>query len=316
MPPSVPPLLCPCGSPLRPGLPAADYVDWFCPNCAYRRTEFKQALDRRVIQEGGAESAFQGDSGPRFSGLANWLRGWSARQRAGRRLFCGTASRRVLDFGCGQGFLLDALKANGHGAVGLEISPATAATARRRGHLVVTALAELPAERFDVLTSVHVLEHIPDPATCLVELRQRLTPGAAFHVEVPNITSLQARLFGSRWLHFEPGLHVHHFSPAAFRDLLQGAGYTVSRIETGSLEHGLAGWVQSLFNLVFPYNRLFRRVALNRGARAALSCWPEFLLLPLVMPLALLGHLVETALGRGAVVRCEGRLADAATSAR
>lgn len=303
-------LLCPCGSPLRAGAAAADYLDWYCPRCAYRRTEFKQTLDRQVIQEGASESAFQGAAGQRFSALANWLRGWSASHRARRRLFGGASPRRVIDFGCGQGFLLDALKANGHTAVGLEISPATAAAAQRRGHLVVTALEQLPEPRFDLLTSIHVLEHIPDPAACLAALRDRLTPDAAFHVEVPNITSLQARLFGQRWLHFEPGLHVHHFSPAAFRDLLQSTGYTVTRLESGSLEHGLSGWVQSLLNLVFPYNRLFRRVALNRGTRAALSCWPEMLLLPLVMPVALFGHLVESALGRGAVIRCEGRLSD------
>lgn len=309
MSPSLPSLHCPCGGPLLAGATAVDYDELVCPRCAYRRTEFKRAPDRRTIQEGGSESAFQGDAGRRFSRLADWLRGWSARHRAGRRLFGGARPRHIIDFGCGQGFLLDALKANGHVAVGLEISETTAAAAKSRGHHVVTALDALPAQDFDLLTSIHVLEHIPDPASCLTALRAHLTTDASFHVEVPNIASLQARLFGHRWLHFEPGLHVHHFSPTAFRRLLQGAGYAVTCVETTSLEHGLSGWVQSLLNLAFPYNRLFRRVALNRGGRAALSCWPEFLLLPVVLPLALLGHLVESALGRGAVIRCEGRLA-------
>jgi len=306
------PLLCPCGKPLSAAPPLADCDRWICTGCGYQLTTFKQNKERQRIQEGDAESAFQGNEGRRFSSQADRLRAWSADLRAAGRIFRRAPPLRVLDFGCGQGFLLDGLRRQGHTAVGVEISRTTAAAALARGHQVVTRLHELPDQAFDRLSSVHVLEHIPDPLDFLRQLHGRLEAAGAFHVEVPNITSLQARLFGERWLHFEPGLHIHHYSIDAFTALLGTAGYRVERIETFSLEQGLAGWVQSLYNLAFPYNRLFRRVALNRGKRAALSCWPEFLLMPIVGPLALLCFGIESALGKGAVIRCEGTLTNAA----
>lgn len=311
MPKSQTPLLCHCGNPLSPALPLPDCERWICPACGYQKTTFRHDIDRQAVQEGASESAFQGQTGQRFSSFADRLRAWSARFRARSPLFSRARPLRIIDFGCGQGYLLDALRTNGHAPVGIEISQATAAAAKHRGHQVVTGLDELPALTFDRLTSVHVLEHVPEPQDFLRQLRARLAPDAAFQIEVPNITSLQATTFRERWLHFEPGLHIHHFSPRALTAMLDAAGYRVDRIETGSLEHGLSGWVQSILNLLFPYNRLFRRVALNRGKRAALSCWPEFLLLPVVAPLALLGFAIESALGRGAVIRCEGRLAPA-----
>jgi SAM-dependent methyltransferase len=89
-----------------------------------------------------------------------------------------------------------------------------------KGHAVSRSLDGLPDQAYAAAVSVHVIEHLPEPAAILAALRRVLRNGAHFYFEVPNADSWQARLFGRRWLHCEAGLHVHHFTQASFTGLL------------------------------------------------------------------------------------------------
>jgi SAM-dependent methyltransferase len=240
----------------------------------------------------------------------------AALRDAGNAEGAGPAGLLVLDFGCGEGFLLDAVRRLGHRGVGVEICATSARTAREKGHDVRFALDDLAplAGTLDAAFAIHVLEHVPDVEETLGALAALLAPGGRFHFEVPNAASLQARIFGRRWLHLEADLHVHHFTPESFSALLSRHGFVAARTSRRSLEQGVAGWLQSFYNLFFPYNRFFRAFILNRPWQDKARALPELALLPLVLPLALLGHLVETRLcGNGAVLLVEGRLERAKT---
>jgi hypothetical protein len=63
-----------------------------------------------------------------------------------------------------------------------------------------------------------------------------------------------------------------------------------------------------LFNLVFPYNRFFRNVILNRPLADKLHCLPELLLLPAVVAICMPLLVIEALAGRGAVLRVEGHV--------
>jgi 2-polyprenyl-3-methyl-5-hydroxy-6-metoxy-1,4-benzoquinol methylase len=297
---------CYCGAPLSPagetveGLPVLA-----CARCGYARTPRAGQLDSRQLHEGEHPSASQGRAGERFPSIIARIRQACAdfRVRDGLR---GAARGGALDFGCGQGFYLTALRRGGFEPRGVEISLATARRALAGGHPVATSLDGLGSVRFRALVSIHVLEHIDRPEAVLEAIGARLEPGARFLIEVPNAAGWQGRLFGERWLHREASLHVHHFSPEALRALLVAAGFHVERLGCYSFEHGLLGWVQSLYNLVFPYNRFFRRIVLNSAPRERLDAWPELLLFPLALLVGGVAFLAESLGGSGAVIRAAG----------
>lgn len=118
----------------------------------------------------------------------------------------GPERPRVLDIGCGTGFLLEQLAGRGYAGVGVDLSPESVAIARRRleelgvaDHLEaqVGSAYEPPEGPFDLITLTDVLEHLEDPRACLRALRAVLAPGGLLVVSTPNRTSLPG---ARRWL--------------------------------------------------------------------------------------------------------------------
>ena len=276
-----------------------------CPACGYQRTPRAPDADARQLHEGQHPSAAQGRAGERFPSFIACVRRVCAAFRA-RQAFAGACRGTALDFGCGQGFYLSALRGRGFDAVGIEISQATAQRALNAGHRVATRFEDLGPQRFDALVSIHVFEHLDDPNSMLQRIAARMNPGARFLIEVPNAAGWQGRLFGERWLHRESALHVHHFSTMALVALLEANGLQVERTGHYSFEHGLLGWVQSLYNVLFPYNRFFRRIVLANPLRERLAAWPEVLLFPAFLALGGVFFLMEAIAGSGPVVRVSG----------
>jgi len=103
---------------------------------------------------------------------------------------------RILDAGCGSGVgteYLVHLNPEAH-VVGIDLSAGTLAVARERcrrsgadrvefHQLSLYDVAELPGE-FDLINSVGVLHHLPDPIRGIQALAQKLSPGGLLHVFV------------------------------------------------------------------------------------------------------------------------------------
>jgi 2-polyprenyl-3-methyl-5-hydroxy-6-metoxy-1,4-benzoquinol methylase len=102
---------------------------------------------------------------------------------------------RVLDVGCGEGGIADALRARGATWIsGIEILPEPAEVAARRYDEVKVGDAEAMAREvtgpFDTICCYDVLEHLYDPLALLVALRSSAAPGARLHVSVPNASHI------------------------------------------------------------------------------------------------------------------------------
>jgi SAM-dependent methyltransferase len=101
--------------------------------------------------------------------------------------FAPAAGGLIVDLGCGTGGNLGMLRHHG-AVVGLEMDPAAAAVAARRGNVVqIDADAGWPlaADAVDVVTAYDVLEHIEDEQQVLRRVHATLKPGGRLILSVP-----------------------------------------------------------------------------------------------------------------------------------
>jgi SAM-dependent methyltransferase len=160
---------------------------------------------------------------------------------------------RVLDIGCGSGLLLTELARLGWEVWGIEPDKRAATALKDRLGLaderVVVGPAEtarLPAGAFDLVTMSHVLEHLHDPRAVLAGVHRWLRPDGLLRVWVPNIASLESRVFRRLWYPLEVPRHLHHFDPRSLVHLLTESGFRPERIAPQRQGFSLSGSLQHL----------------------------------------------------------------------
>lgn len=107
-------------------------------------------------------------------------------QRRGESHISTIKGRKWLDVGCGEGRLLNALGEVAESAVGLEPTPWRTKQISGADYRIVTSLLELEAQKFDVITLFHVLEHVTDPISLLRDLSGILADNGRMIIEVPH----------------------------------------------------------------------------------------------------------------------------------
>lgn len=144
----------------------------------------------------------------------------------------GAGALDVLEVGSGRGVFLEAAMARGHRVTAQDISQDAVDAIRQR--LGIPAMAGpleslgLASGAFDLVHMNHVLEHIPDPARTLREIRRVLRPGGILYVEVPRQSNLLNRLSGIMagsefGFTYHPG-HLYLFSPESLKKLMTDCG--------------------------------------------------------------------------------------------
>lgn len=100
---------------------------------------------------------------------------------------------RVLDIGCGGGFLSNGLAKGGHHVTGLDLSSSSLKVAQSRDETGTVKYVQgdayqlpFPRESFDVVTAMDLLEHVSDPRKILAEATRVLHPGGLFFFHTFN----------------------------------------------------------------------------------------------------------------------------------
>ena len=209
----------------------------------------------------------------------------------------------VLDVGAGDGSLVDALRARGRDAVGVERNPL-------RPDFRDERLAEIDGE-WAAVVFWHSLEHLPEPGDAIVQAARLLKPGGVVAVAVPNTASLQASAFGDRWLHLDLPRHLVHLSSRTLADGLERDGFRVERSSNVRGGQIVIGWLHGLVGLLPGRPDLYQALR-RRHARAASQSAAKrsFAILAGValLPLAALASAVEIIMGRGGTIYMEARL--------
>lgn len=174
-----------------------------------------------------------------------------------------TKKKRLLDIGCGNGSFLLAARAAGWKVVGTEINPQSA---RAFGLDVKHTLDHIDhTEHFDCVTMWHSLEHMKDIKSTLLLIARHLAPQGHLIIAVPDIGSLQAKLFGPRWLHLDVPRHLYHFDPDSLRFSLETAGFRICRSSRHEIEYDLIGWSQSAMNYLNHTPNIFLDFLSGKG---------------------------------------------------
>jgi SAM-dependent methyltransferase len=208
----------------------------------------------------------------------------------------------VLDVGAGDGALIDALRARGREATGLERSPT-------RADFRDEPLSEVEGE-WAAVVFWHSLEHLPDPGDGIRQAARLLMPGGIIAVAVPNIDSLQARAFGDHWLHLDLPRHLVHFSTRSLLSGLRERGFEVERISFLRAGQILIGWLHGLVGLLPGRPDLYQALRRERarGVKQPLGTrLVAVVAAVLLSPVAAIGAIAEIAMRRAGTVYVEAR---------
>ncbi len=131
-------------------------------------------------------------------------------------IFTPPPDPKALDFGCGDGKLLNGLQEEGWQTFGIEPSSDVAFLRHQR-------LEDLPAEpSFDFVILHHVLEHVAEPLDLLQRLSRAMRPGGALFISVPRLDTLPHHGDFSYCLNGRT--HIVSFTEDCLRELLRRAG--------------------------------------------------------------------------------------------
>ncbi|MEN8226319.1 MAG: class I SAM-dependent methyltransferase [Bacteroidota bacterium] len=134
----------------------------------------------------------------------------------------------ILDYGCGTGDFLHAMKHAGFNCTGLEPNATAREHAVSNYGLSVIRENELGAIADSSLGCIslwHVLEHVYPLEERLQQFYSKLQPGGTLIVAVPNMSSFDARKYKSHWAAYDVPRHIYHFTPETLLRLMERIGF-------------------------------------------------------------------------------------------
>ena len=160
-----------------------------------------------------------------------------------RLLPSGVKLEKVLDVGCGCGTTGQYLKNHltVKEVVGIEMNPEMAQQAKMVLDQVIIGdvqQIDLPFDQryFDCIICADLLEHLYDPWSVLLKLKNYLKDTGCLLLSVPNVQhwSMIARLLAGSWNYQDEGIldstHIRFFTRKSLRELIQRSGFQIEKI--------------------------------------------------------------------------------------
>lgn len=165
------------------------------------------------------------------------------------------AGGRLLEIGCGTGlFLEEAIRSGRWEVEGIEPTQRAAKYVQENLkipiHVARFSDVDLPKQSFDVIAMWNVLEHLDHPIADLHHAYTILKDYGWLVFSIPNLESLEARIFGPYWVGWDLPRHLYLFPQNNLHEILKTIGFQWkdSRCISTSyavLGHSLDFWSQS-----------------------------------------------------------------------
>lgn len=159
---------------------------------------------------------------------------------------------RMLDIGSGSGSFMYAMREKGWETYGVEVNAAAAELGRKSAGLEIISGnlldAAFPENHFDYIRLNHSFEHIVNPNEVLTEIYRILRPEGKVLIGVPNIDSLNAKIFKKYWWYLGTPVHPFNYSVNTLSTLLEKHHFFVESVKFNSDYSGALGSLQIFFN--------------------------------------------------------------------
>lgn len=212
----------------------------------------------------------------------------------------------LLDIGCGRGQFLLAAEKRGWKVFGIEPQPDKYEDAKRfvNGPIIDKTIEEIEFEniKFDVIHLWHVIEHIENIGLLLNKCKNILHDSGKILIAVPNIDSIQAKIFGIHWFHLSAPVHRHQFGEKSLEALMLNHGFRIIKFGYYDLVSNTSGWFVSFFNILgYPENYFWHKIQKTSKVQQKLLDWQTSLLvlIPFVIIASLFAGLIERVMRRG-----------------
>jgi len=142
-------------------------------------------------------------------------------------------NKTVLDFGCGSGYGTEMLSKKAAKVTGVDISTEAVDYAKNNynsDNLDFKTISELKNEKFDVITSFQVIEHVPNDIEYVTKLKKLLNPGGYLLISTPDKTHRLFNHIQKPWNIF----HLKEYTSKSLENLLKKHFFKVEILKIGS----------------------------------------------------------------------------------
>ena len=175
--------------------------------------------------------------------------------------FIPKATNKILDVGCGEGLFGNRLKQKLNSEVwGIELDNNAATAANEKIDKVLVGdvfhlIYDLPNMYFDCIVFNDILEHLTDPFTLLLKIKNKLTTNGVIVCSIPNVRffyTLKDLLVKKQWKYEDAGIldktHLRFFTQKSIIDMFNSLDYKIIKIEG---INAIKSWEYTLLNILF-----------------------------------------------------------------
>jgi 2-polyprenyl-3-methyl-5-hydroxy-6-metoxy-1,4-benzoquinol methylase len=192
---------------------------------------------------------------------------------------------RILDVGCGPGWVAAELRRRGHHVTGVDLVADEMIDQRTDRFFAADVEGGLPAEvgdGYDVVIAADVIEHVRDPDALLADLTGRMDRDGVVIASVPNFAHWYPRLRVAlgRFDYDQRGIldrtHVRFFTRRSFRRTVENTGLSIVAERSAGLPLDVLGvggplgravaWIDATSRRVWPTLFAYQFVARLRAA--------------------------------------------------
>lgn len=137
---------------------------------------------------------------------------------------------RVLEIGSHDGYFLHLLNMFGWKCEGIDPSPASEVAMEKYSLKILKEYfsSKFYDQKFDLVVLRHILEHVDDPISFILDIKNVLKERGYIFVEVPNLMkSIKERNYHD--FYFE---HLSYFTPPFLKNLLINCGFNITEVMT------------------------------------------------------------------------------------
>lgn len=144
-------------------------------------------------------------------------------------------NNRILDVGCGEGWMLEIAKNYGWEVYGTEYSPRAVEICEAKGIKMYPGILDpekMDVKEFDVILSSETIEHINNPKEDFGNITKLLRKGGLLYVTTPNFNSLLRLLLKSKYDIIKYPEHLSYYTRTTLNNLLSSCGLKKIKILT------------------------------------------------------------------------------------